>query len=345
MDDTATMLPARRRSMPRRAGRAVKKAPVRSVSMTAFQSSALMRTASPSRVMPAFSTTASAASCCSAARHAAAAPRRPVGLVHVCAPAGGLDGRCRAAAPSASECNRWDICRGGQARAQPSMPACAVTRATGIRTPPVLRDRLVAPCAAAMSGARGAPDRRTRPGRTPPRSTPCRGHATRDRTHGEVSWSSSTARMRRGVHRTWWWRGTAPPGHRRQPSGREQPSRRASAAVEGAVHLQRTRALRARRPGPRGRRSPRRCRHHDLSGSSGWLPRGPRLADERGDRVVVDPAPQHRPVRRGGLALPRRAATMRRVLEVHRAGGDQRRVRATVAHTGPAEPDALLRCR
>ena len=53
------MLPARRRSMPRSAGRAVKNAPVRFVSMTAPQSSALIRTARPSRVMPAFSTRAS----------------------------------------------------------------------------------------------------------------------------------------------------------------------------------------------------------------------------------------------------------------------------------------------
>ena len=53
------MLPARRRSMPRSAGRAVKNAPLRLVSSTARQRSASMRTAGPSRVTPALRTRAS----------------------------------------------------------------------------------------------------------------------------------------------------------------------------------------------------------------------------------------------------------------------------------------------
>jgi len=54
----ATIDPMRRFSMPRSAARAVKKAPSRFVRSTSLQSSELIRSASPSRVMPALRTTA-----------------------------------------------------------------------------------------------------------------------------------------------------------------------------------------------------------------------------------------------------------------------------------------------
>jgi hypothetical protein len=59
MDDTATMVPARRRSMPRRAVRERKNAPVRFTRIASFQSSALIRIVRASRLAPAFSTSAS----------------------------------------------------------------------------------------------------------------------------------------------------------------------------------------------------------------------------------------------------------------------------------------------